>query len=273
MDIEKLSKIIDNSINDNKHIIDTLEKMKTDLCNIEVNSINLSNIDLNGADLRGLNLQHVNMHGVNLSGADLSGANLSSCNLSYARMCGTILYGANLSGATLCEANLMGAKLCGANMANTNLFDANLRSADMSDTDLTDARLDGTNLSDVNLYRAKNVPFIPCACPETGAFTGFTRINDYVVILEIPENAKRTSSTGRKCRCNKAKVLEIQNLDGTKANVNSITHSVSDIFFKTTTTLTYKIGGIVEDENYSEYRFNDSNIHFFINKQEAVNSD
>ena len=68
------------------------------------------------------------------------------------------LYGANLSGADLRGANLRGANLRGANLYGANLRGANLRRA---------------NLSGADLSGAKNVPFIPMACPDTGSFIAF----------------------------------------------------------------------------------------------------
>lgn len=88
---------------------------------------------------------------------------------------------------------------------------------------------------------------------------------DYIVKLEILADALRSSATSRKCRCNKAKVLEIQNIDGSKANID-VVHSTYDSSFQ------YKTGQIVEEPKYDNNRFNECSkgIHFFINRQEAV---
>ena len=59
-------------------------------------------------------------------------------------------------------------------------------------------------------------------CPEKGSFIGFKRVRgDLIVELEITEDALRSSATGRKYRCSKAKVLSITNIDGTESNTNS----------------------------------------------------
>lgn len=88
---------------------------------------------------------------------------------------------------------------------------------------------------------------------------------DYIVKLEILADALRSSATSRKCRCNKAKVLEIQNIDGSKANID-VVHSTYDSSFQ------YKTGQIVEEPKYDNNRFNECSkgIHFFINRQKAV---
>ena len=89
------------------------------------------------------------------------------------------------------------------------------------------ADLHDTNLEDADLYHAdlsgvKNFPTIPMACPSEGSFIGWKIADNHIIKLEIPENAKRSSSTDNKCRCNKAKVLAIENLDGTPADVTEV---------------------------------------------------
>ena len=138
---------------------------------------------------------------------------------------------------------------------------AYLRGADLSGADLSEAYLLGADLRE-----AENVPYIPYACPDFGMFIGFKKASGYIVVLEIPEDAKRLSATGRKCRCNKAKVLEIQNIDGTKANVTKVASDYDSDFV-------YEVGKTVSVDNFCEDRWEEcsSGIHFFINRQESVN--
>ena len=191
----------------------------------------------------------------NLTGADLSGANLRGADLS-----GANLRGANLSGAYLLGANLSGAYLSGANLSGANLRGADLRYANLSGADLS-----GANLSGAYLLGTKNIPFIPMACPDTGAFIGYKKASGYILKLEILQDARRSSSTSRKCRCDKAKVLEIQNLYGDIANVKEVKSNYNKNFI-------YRLGEIVEEPNFCEDRWNEcaEGIHFFINRQEAV---
>ena len=87
-----------------------------------------------------------------------------------------------------------------------------------------------------------------------------------IVKLEIPEEAKRSSATGRKCRCNKAKVLEIQHVDENKTCDITEAYADYDNDFK------YVVGETVSVDNFEEDRFIEcaAGIHFFINRQEAV---
>ena len=232
-----------------------------DLRGANLRYANLCDADLCGANLCYANLCGANLCYANLRDADLCGANLCGANLCYANLCGANLCGANLRYANLCYANLCGANLCGANLRYANLCDA-----DLCDADLCDADLCGADLCGANLCGAKNTPFIPYACPDVGSFIGYKKANGLIVELEILSDAKRVSATGRKCRCDKAKVLSIQNIDGTISDKIAVRSNYCDYFI-------YKVGEIVAVDNFDDDRWNEcsTGIHFFINRQEAVN--
>jgi len=202
-------------------------------------------------------LSEADLHGANLFRVDLSGANLYKANLS----------GADLREAKLCEANLYRADLHGAKLYETDLFGADLYGADLHETNLYRTNLHGVNIFVANLRGAKNTPIVAMMCPDTGSFIGWKKCSKNLIVkLQIPEDAKRCSATGRKCRCDKALVLEIQNIDGTKADIDTA-HSTYDNHFA------YRVGETVEPESpFDEDRWNEcaSGIHFFINREEAV---
>ena len=121
------------------------------------------------------------------------------------------------------------------------------------------------NLNEADLRGAKNLNF-PIACPEKGSFIGFKKCqNNMIVKLEITEDALRCSATGRKCRCSKAKVLSITNLDGAESNIEFVSSKRDPCFI-------YKVGEIVEVKDFDTNRWNacSTGIHFFITRQEAV---
>ena len=202
-------------------------------------------------DCEGWRDMRADLSEADLRGADLRGAYLREADLSEAYLSGAYLRGADLRGADLRGAYLRGAYLSGADLSG-----AYLREADLSEAYLSGADLSG----------AKNVPYIPYACPDFGMFISFKKASGYIVVLEILEDAKRLSATGRKCRCNKAKVLEIQNIDGTKANVTKVASNYDSNFV-------YEVGKTVSVDNFCEDRWDECSpgIHFFINRQEAVN--
>ena len=185
-------------------------------------------------------------------GANLYGANLR----------GAVLYGADLRGANLYGANLREADLRGANLRGAVLYGANLREADLRGADLY-----GANLREANLYGADLREAIGTymACPTDGSFIGWKKASEYIVKLQIPEDARRSSAGGEKCRCDKAYVVEIQNADGTKADIDTI-HSNHDANF------VYTVGATVEVSDFDGDRWNECapGIHFFIDRRAAV---
>ena len=195
--------------------------------------------------------------GAKLRGADLYGANLRGANL----------YGANLRGANLYGANLREADLRGANLREANLYGADLRGANLRGANLREANLYGANLREANLYGADLREAIGTymACPTDGSFIGWKKASGYIVKLQIPEDARRSSAGGEKCRCDKAYVVEIQNADGAKADIDTI-HSNHDANF------VYTVGATVEVSDFDGDRWNECapGIHFFIDRRAAV---
>ena len=141
---------------------------------------------------------------------------------------------------------------------------------------LTDTLIEGVkrgaNLHGANLRGAKNIPFIPYSCPSDGAFIGWKKITSYkeaykghyLVKLEIPEDARRCSATSFKCRCDRAKVLEITRIEDGK-NMDIITNTNYG-------ECVYKVGEMVIPDGFNEDRWQEcsNGIHFFINKQQAI---
>lgn len=154
---------------------------------------------------------------------------------------------ASLSGANLNSANLNSANLSGASLYNANLYSSNLNNANLNNVK-TNMYTIGYNL----------------ACSEEGSFIGYKKAGKYIVKLLIMEDSKRNSATTLKCRCDKAKVLDIEKID-TGEKIES-TPSDYDINF------IYKVGEIVKVDNFDENRWNEcaSGIHFFMNKENAI---
>ena len=192
----------------------------------------LSNADLKFADLRYSDLSHADLRRVNLEYADLSHVNLSHANLSHANLRYVDLRYANLENANLCDVNLRCSNLRGANLKNVR-----------------------TNIHTIGY---------DLACPEKGSFIGYKKANGCIVELLILEDAKRCSATTMKCRTNKAKVLDIENIK-TGEKVNSVCSNFDNTFI-------YKVGEIVSVDNFDDDRWNEcsAGIHFFVNKERAI---
>ena len=161
------------------------------------------------------------------------------------------------------RADLSGAYLSGAYLSGADLSGAYLSGADLSGADLSGAYLSRAYLSGAYLSGAKNVPFIPLVCPSDGAFTAWKKCQPSLIVkLLIPEDAKRSSATTRKCRASKAIVLEIQDIEGNKIDSVAYGHDKFE----------YIVGETVYPDSFDEDRWNEcsNGIHFFINRQEAV---
>ena len=226
----------------------------------------LTGADLTGADLTGADISWADLDGADLDGADLDGANLRNTRLKDADISWANLAGANLEGAKLENANLSWADLADANLKDANLKDANLKGAFLEGADLTEADITGAVLDAAHLNGVQNIPYIPLYCPSEGAFIGWKKVEGkYLVKIQIPEDARRCSATSRKCRCDKAMVLEITSLDGNKHYDEVTNNNYSETI--------YKVGEMVYPDSFDENRWNECShgIHFFINKKDAIN--
>ena len=219
-------------------------------------------------------LKSEDLYGCDLSYVDLRKAIILNCNLSNSCLFGADLRGADLRGSKLLYtdlscANLSNADLCGADLRNSDLTftildGADLGGADLTETCLITAQLEGAR----NLDKAKGTALV---CPEKGSFIGYKKAYTRnripcVVRLLIPDDAKRSSATTRKCRCSKAKVLSISDLTMFGGKRIQEARSRYDVTF------IYKVGETVVVDDFDENRWNECapGIHFFMTQKEAI---
>lgn len=261
---------IDGSVNA-EEFKKMLEAHEAWLNNAGGKRLDLSNKKIRVLDMRGINLTCAVLRGANLRGAYLEGAVLNKADLRE-----TDLTDATLAGARLYGADLKRACCIGASLRKADLNEADLRGADLREADLTGADLTGADVRMVEIRTAvlENAIGLPAlACPEKGSFIGWKyalafdvkNAKRYPVLIElsIPASAKRSSGTGRKCRCSKAKVKRIVSMyTGEK-----VREAVSkwDKKFK------YVVGETVEVKNFDENRWKECapGIHFFMTQLEV----
>lgn len=118
-----------------------------------------------------------------------------------------------------------------------------------------------------------HVPYMPMTCPAEGDIIGWkvchgqNNRTPYLVKLRIPDGVRRTSGfDSRKCRCERALVLDILYIDGTPVKETTV-------FSHYDKTFSYTKGQWVYVDNYDgDRRFIcSSGIHFFMERQEAIN--
>ena len=150
-----------------------------------------------------------------------------------------------------------------ADLSSANLSYANLSSADLRSADLSSANLSYADLSSADFNEGTSMFLIQC--PEEGSFICWKKARGKIVKLQVCEDAKRSSATTLKCRCSSALVLEIQNLEGDKLEIDSVQSDYDSNFV-------YKVGSISIVQDFNEDRFNEcsAGIHFFINRSMAV---
>jgi hypothetical protein len=192
--------------------------------------------------------------------ADLYKADLREANLSEA----------DLRRANLYKADLRRANLYKADLREANLSEANLSEADLYKADLREANLWGADLREADLRSARNIPFVPIACPCSGSFIAWKKAYSlfgeaYLVKLLIPDDARRSSATGRKCRADKAEVLSIEPIESVPVIVDKVRSKYDSNFY-------YQVGQRITIPDFDPDRFHECapGIHFFINKQEAI---
>ena len=179
----------------------------------------------------------------------------------------------NLVYADLRCANLYNVDLSHADLSCANLNMTDLRCADLSNSDLSHADLRCTNLYKADLRGAK-IDY-PMGLPE-GEFIAWKkvfnheRLKPYIVKLKILADSKRSRATSDKCRCDKALVMEIQDLDSNKLDLTEVTNNN---YIRSLPSCTYKVGEIVYADEWDENRFNECShgIHFFLDREKAVN--
>ena len=208
-------------------------------------------------DFTNLILENMDLENFNLSDMDFSHSNFINANLSNVNF-----YSSQLVNVLLDDCNLQNANLKNANLERASLRRANLTKVDISGARLYAAVLENAILDDIIFD--DNTKNFRIHCPEKGAFIAYKKgLNNLIVKLLIPSDAKRVSSTMNCCRCDKAKVLEIKNFEGTKF-FDEAWSTVAEGFC-------YKLGEWVYAENFNEDRWYDSTggIHFWMTEEEA----
>lgn len=204
---------------------------------------------------------HANLTGADLRDAVLTGALLMRADLMRAHLRGAHLRDADLRGADLTDADLMRADLRGAHLMCAHLRDADLRDADLTDADLTGADLTYADLRGAHLTGAKNAQLAIARVtivPE-GDIVGWKKCRNGVIVkLLIPVAARRSNASGRKCRAEYAKVLEVIGAEFGQTNQYG-------------SETIYKVGETVRPDKWDDDRWNEcsNGIHFFITREEA----
>ena len=171
----------------------------------------------------------------------LEGESIEAILGKYGRDC---LRGANLRGFDLHGADMTGADMTGADMTGANLTGADLTDAILCRAILTGATHLGSAIARTSIL------------PDEGDIIGWKKAyeaDDTLVIVKllIPADAQRSNSTGRKCRANKARILDLQDEQGDSLPPDITAHSQYDSSFH------YRKGETVNVENFDTNRWDE----------------
>ena len=162
--------------------------------------LDLSDLEFRDLDFRGRDLHNIDFRVCMFINVVFDGADLSASSIENARLDGCSLRGVNFRNAYMKGACMRGCDMTGCDISGADLFSAVLEKA----------ALEGI-ISD------QDTKWFRMHCPETGPILGYKKcVNDRLVQLLIPADAKRTSATMPSCRSSKAKVLTIKSFDDTQ---------------------------------------------------------
>lgn len=181
--------------------------------------------DINGINAKGINWSQSDLAEMRITNLDLSESIMFDTNLRH-----VILRNCTVNGADIVRANMYSSQIINCKFTCCDLRDTNFMKTSFMKSDFKYCKLQGANFGrsyatdctfeDVDFDHATTG--FSSVCPEEGSFIGYIKADKYIVVLEIPDDAERVSNTTHRCSATKAKVIRIENLDGTQSNKTSV---------------------------------------------------
>lgn len=203
-------------------------------------------------------IEDMSLDQMNLSNIDFSWSDIR--NVSFKN---SILRKCSFDNSLFIDTDFSNSDLRGSSFAGANLRKCVLFSCDARGVNFYNSLLEGADLE--NILTDESTQYFRLRCPESGYFKGYKKcFNQRMVTLLIPKDAGRSSATSNTCRCSKARVLEISNLDRTKFYTEAYSYVDSNFV--------YRLGEMAVATNYNEDRWSDSTggIHFYMTWDEAA---
>lgn len=238
---------------DNSDVYAMIHKHETDEKHIHLISETIKHISLTRNDLLGAEFYSCVFDGVYLENVNFNQARFDDC----------LFVNCAFYNVTFVDAIIMSSFFTECSFVNSNLDEAKIHDFGYSDL----------------LMRNSKCSHIRMACPEEGSFIAWKKVAysapygppyEYgmgikyaLVKLQIPAEAARSSAGSRKCRCEYADVLDIEDIGtGRKMNyVNNYEHPI-----------TYTRGKRAYPDSFDPDRWTECShgIHFFMSKQDAL---
>ena len=271
----------------NNSIKDTLEeaaKQDVNLADLCLMNVDLSGIKLDGVSIKYSTFFRVKLDDAHLDNTDFSYSNFYGGSFCNAQLTKVDLFGSSFHHVSFWDIVIRNSELDNINFYNTSFMGAHLKNTSLTTSILCDCNLNMSCFDDVTFTKTVFCrtdldcdslvnPIdldIPMNLPEE-EFIGWKKLYNIfnvsiIVKLKILADSRRSRAIGDKCRCDKALVLEFQDVNGTVLNIPYI---VNESFFPK---CTYTVGEIVEADEWDDNRFNECShgIHFFLDRQSAV---
>lgn len=233
-----------------------------DLVYADLKHANLAYADLRYADLKCTDSENVDFMSADLKYAKLSDANLKRANFKYADSRFVYFKNTDLRHACFTNTALESADFENAILRYANLKHADLEGVNLKYADISHSNLEGALLKDIKVNT--HTTGYALACPEKGSFIGYKKAGRCIVELLILDDSKRVSATSTRCRADKARVLEIRDIE-TNALVDEVCSDYDSKFI-------YKTGEIICVKDFDNDRWSTftTGIHFFMSKDEAM---
>lgn len=200
---------------------------------------------------------------MDLSEYDLSNMVFDLCMFINMKFVNTNFKNSSIQDAQLDDCPVKGADFENASLQRTTMRRCDMRGCNCKGTDFHTAVLEYAKLDDIIID--DNTKWFRLYCPEEGAFLAYKKcVNDRLVQLLVPADAKRTSGTNSACRVSKAKVLTIKSFDYTQEFDEAWSLAAEDFV--------YRRGQMAEVLDFNEDRWFESTtgIHVWMTREEAM---
>lgn len=246
---------------------------RTNLTNVYFDNVDLSLVDFSNSYISDTKFSNSKFIYSNFNFTHIKKIVIEICDFSYSTFMNSEFQNSNIIDTVFLNCNFKqlifymscfeNSTIYKTDMADSKLIKSVFYKTSIDYTNFSGSKINNTEFSYINYD--ETTAFFAQSCPEKGSFIGFKKCGKYIVELQITADAKRSSATSRKCRCSKAKVLSITNLDGSDSVLSKISSNSDSEFI-------YKIGETVEVKDFDENRWNEcsTGIHFFITRDEAV---
>lgn len=253
-------------------------------------------------DLAGYNLTNITINDINLNYVRFDNTVFKNCIIKGTSLCYTCFLRCRFEGCKISESLFRRATLLitvhdsyfdNIRRECSNLTDSTFSTTKIKDncfwyTNLSDVSFSlvnfydneicaSTNIYEVSFFHCTNIPKIPqhLICPPYGSFIGWKKIRNingdqFLVKLEIPATAKRSSASTRKCRCSKAKVLGFYKtwLPLQPIPLTEVVH----LNYYDNKKIVYKVGEMAIPDSFDEDEWSGCShgIHFFMTPEETI---